>query len=159
MLKYEKRNQILDQGRLVGKINFKPFSAFLIIGVFAVLLFMIRTVISMITGSLLLFLGICGLLFIKDRPIVEVYPSSLILYNEKNSDEAVLIPLSEISKWETSRTSSFSVDIYTNIPENPMISFDCFSTGKVISLFKEVMPQKQSVQIGAEFRRSKHKQF
>ena len=83
MLKYEKRNQILDQGRLVGKINFKPFSAFLIIGVFAVLLFMIRTVISMITGSLLLILGICGLLFIKDRPIVEVYPSSLILYNEK----------------------------------------------------------------------------
>ena len=147
-------NQIETKGKLIGTVNYKPYKALITIAVFAAVLLLIKTTIAIVFSLLLFLLAAAGMFFIKDRPILEVYDNCLVLYNE--SKQAQIIPLDEITKWD-SGSSSFQTVLYLKDPQTPSIIFECFDTGKVINYLKEAIPEKQSIEMGIEIRKVKKK--
>ena len=157
MIMYEckDRDLIRSDGKFIGKVGYKPYSAFITIFVFALLLLILRNTAAYIASALLFLLAVAGLVFIKDRPILEVYDDCVIIHDEKDSLKAIRIPLSEITKWETSRNSSFQTVLYTIDKDQPVLSFECFSIGNVNYLLKQVMYEKQSTELGMRKRKDK----
>ena len=154
---YMKRSEIIENGKLIGKINYKPVNAFIIMTVFGLILFFAKNAILTVLACLILLLTVCGMIFIKDRPVLEVYSDALILYDEKDETLAIRIPNKYINKWDVSSNGSFTTQIYLADKNNTIIQFECFSTGKVINLLKETMKEKQAMQIGVEIRKGKNR--
>lgn len=157
MKKYVNRNEVRTDGKILGKVRYKPYHAFISIIIFAFILLILKTTAVYIISAILILLAIAGILFIRDRVILEVYDDCLLLHDEKNDDRVIQIPIEKITRWEIARNSSFTTSIYTDDPELSVISFDCFATGKVHYLLRRVADDKQSINIGADIRRKKRK--
>ncbi len=155
MNKYVDENEVKADGELLGKIRYKPYNAFISIFIFALILLLLRTTAAYIICAILILLVIAGIIFIKDRVILDVFDDCLVLHDEKDDRKVILIPIEKITRWEIARNSSFTTSIYTDDPELPVINFDCFATGKVHYLLRKVADDKQSINIGADIRKKR----
>ena len=138
-IKYENRDKSRITGSLQGSISLRPIGQIVTRGVLGICLLLLKTKYSIFAGIFFLLLAFIGLLFIKDKPVMDVYDDSVIIYNLRDSSEAYQIYFIDLKQWSVDASDN---KVYFTLNDDTVIPVRTSRYLKAYNLLVKSVPDK-----------------
>lgn len=142
-MRYENKKDLSVQGKKLGSIGVRPNLSIgfaFIFGIFLIVMF--PNLVGIVSGILVIALSLVYLFGVKEHPVLDVYESALLVYDEKDPEKAMLINKDEVKEFFISRNDSTDIDLRLN--DGNVIILHSMQKNKAYSLLSKVLPGKAS---------------
>lgn len=147
---YIPENEITGCGNCIKNIMFKPKSAPIICGVFALLLLLIRSWISIALAIFTIAMVLYVALKVDDYKTISIYDNCIVLYDTKQPELARKIDYADVVEWTVKASEGASDALMLKLSSGEILYKDTFQVSLVYKELNKLMPEKESRAIQAE---------
>lgn len=143
---YEYKQELEENGKLIGEIGYKPTESILFILIVGIVcLYVFHNKFGYLFGGFLIIVGSISQIVAREKEVVEVYDDAILLYDEKDKERVLRLPLDRIIEWNITREPDYAITI--TLDNDQEFKAVTFQTEKAYNLLNKVLPDKSQSEV------------
>ena len=137
---YKPVSEIKENGKLLGKVGYKPMSAVIVLCIAAILflfighLFGILMAVLCAAGAGYIYFGL------KDRQVMDVYDDALIFHHPEDASLGIRFKPDQIKQWTVNKDGSYQIAL--TLKDQNIYVMSTYQISNANRMLKKLMPKK-----------------
>lgn len=133
-----------ENGKHLATILYKNDMAAYVMIVVGIILIITRNIWGILFGALFVGLSLFVLFKIEDHKCLEIYDDAILIYSNKNDNQVVRIPFTEIKQWSVNNRQQSSNNIIIVLNDDNCISKETYQINKAYDVLSDLIGDKEA---------------